>query len=166
MGFERRSERGSSWATGLLGALGLYFIADNIADRFLGCLIGCIFVPLFVAGIGGFIWYSKWDDRKDAEIRSAAETDEVLQRAANRIQAEGRRLGRLPFDDEGNALFTSFQDGWRTRVIYERIDDQSFQIRSSGSDRKRDTDDDVTLKKRVTTAELQPEPKSTPEVAP
>ena len=136
-----------------LGALGLYYLADNI----FGCLVAVIVVPIFLICFIGLIAYDYWTEWKEDEERAIAKTEEVLTKASDLIQRDARAIGRPLYQDEGNSrLRHSHDDGWRNPVTYELIDDGSFLIRSNGKDGRRNTDDDMTLQRRFEISKEKP----------
>lgn len=138
-----------------LGALGLYYLADNI----LSCLVAAIVAPVFLLCFGGFIFYQLRADQKEDELRATAKTEEVLTSASDLIQRESRTLGRLLYEDEGNQrLRHSHDDGWRNPVTYEVVDTTTYVIRSNGKDSRRNTSDDMTLQRKLA---MPSEPKDT-----
>jgi len=142
----RRPEPARPGCGGILGALGLYFLVDNI----IGCLIAGIVAPIFFACLFGFLYWHNQNEKAEDEKRAIGKTEAVLTKASDTIQQEARRVGRLPYEDEGNArLRHSHDDGWRNPVTFEITGDTSYLIRSTGSDQRRNTDDDLTLKKEV-----------------
>ena len=130
----------------ILGLLGLYVLVDN----FVGCLIAGIVAPIFFGGLFAFLYWHNQNEKAEIELRATGRTEAVLTKASDTIQQETRRLGRLPFEDEGNArLRHSHEDGWRNPVTYEVTGKTSYLIRSTGSDQRRNTEDDLTLKREV-----------------
>jgi len=155
----RRPEPARPGCGGLLGLLGLYFLADNI----IGCLIAAVVAPIFFACLFGFLYWHHQNEAAEDEQRAFGKTETVLTKASDTIQQEARRLGRMPYEDEGNArLRHSHDDSWRYPVTYEVTGETSYRIRSTGSDQRRNTEDDMTLKKEIVLApvtgkEKQPE---------
>jgi hypothetical protein len=142
----RRPEPARPGCGGILSLLGLYFLADNI----IGCLIAAIVAPIFFGGLFGFLYWRHQNERAEDEKRAIGKTEAALTKASDTIQQETRRLGRMPYEDEGNArLRHSHDDGWRNPVTYEVTGETSYLIRSTGSDRRRNTEDDLTVKKIV-----------------
>lgn len=142
----RRPEPARPGCGGLLGLLGLYFLADNI----IGCLIAAVVAPIFFACLFGFLYWHHQNEAAEDEQRAIGKTETVLTKASDTIQQEARRLGRMPYEDEGNArLRHSHDDGWRNPVTYEVTGETSYLIRSTGNDQRRNTEDDMTLKKEI-----------------
>ena len=147
---------------GLLGLLGLYFLADNI----IGCLIAAVVAPIFFACLFGFLYWHHQNEAAEDEQRATGKTETVLTKAADTIQQEARRLGRMPYEDEGNArLRHSYDDGWRIPVTYEVTGETTYLIRSTGRDQRRNTEDDMTLKKKIV-FQSDPENEKPPEENP
>jgi hypothetical protein len=76
-------------------------------------------------------------------------TEYVLESVADRVQKHLELWGTIPEDlsalcrDERDCSMT-LQDAWQTPVVYQRLAESDYELRSLGADRREATEDDIT----------------------
>ena len=141
-----------------LEGLGSFLLFESLGG---GCVAGFIVLVLVVGGlIFALIFFrNRGNDgtpsRRQVQMQKAEEEKlsrsmQYAARAADAVQRESRKQGRILHQDEANAKMTPRNDGWGRPFVYEVVDDDTFVIRCIGKDRKPNTEDDFVERRKLT----------------
>jgi len=83
--------------------------------------------------------------RETVGSRADNDTFILLSGVADQLDARRTDNGDAPSLADGQAATAGRQDSWITVIQYNRIDDETFEVRSAGPDQMFRTDDDIVV---------------------
>jgi uncharacterized membrane protein len=129
IGMKKTDQQGLAIAglvLGIIGTLGLIAVVAYI-----------VIVMLFLGGV------AFWANEAMASASERAQTNAAMNVARSTIESSVARVRSLPSDSSGTSMIIRHRDAWNRSLRYERLGNNSYQIISSGPDKKFDTRDDI-----------------------